>query len=195
MKKIIKSYFSDFLGNIKDVCLGIYIEFQEFMKKRFLFVWIKYADSTTKIVCFNCIRINWNLMPTWYFDLTSGWPKRASKISMRLRLLSPISRILRANARYSFHTLTQWWRSEFKVFQAIDSVHYSISSIDAEPSSRFFSIILYSSLSLLRCRSIFPSRCINQHMGGENLSLIQKSKHANFRLINVSGYFQELWWL
>ncbi|KAI3447416.1 hypothetical protein Pfo_004081 [Paulownia fortunei] len=41
-------------------------------------------------------------------------------------------------------------------------------------------------------RSSFSARRINLQMGGENSSLIQKSKCASFRLINVSGFKTDL---
>ncbi|KAL1541418.1 hypothetical protein AAHA92_25642 [Salvia divinorum] len=41
----------------------------------------------------------------------------------------------------------------------------------------------------LTCRSQFPAKYIYSQMGSE----IEKKKCANYRLVNVSGYFQELY--
>ncbi|KAK6126469.1 hypothetical protein DH2020_039774 [Rehmannia glutinosa] len=41
-------------------------------------------------------------------------------------------------------------------------------------------------------RRIFSARRVKSQMGVENLSLIQKTKHASFRLINVSGFKTDL---
>ncbi|KAK4432597.1 Lipid droplet-associated hydrolase [Sesamum alatum] len=41
-------------------------------------------------------------------------------------------------------------------------------------------------------RRIFLARRVNPQMGNESLSLIQKRKHVNFRVINVSGFKTDL---